>query len=313
MKITILGAGGMGSRFAIMLQQAGQQVTLVDAWDQNRAAIKRYGIRARYLDHDITVHFPIYSPEESGQLNQPAQLVIIFIKSNQLQTQLEKIKALIGPDTYVLCLLNGLGHEDVLKQVVAPDHILLGITMWTAEMTGPGQVTLVGSGEVELQNLKPAGEAMAQRLVKVFNQAHLNPRYSHQVTYAIWRKACVNGTLNGLCALLECNIQALGQTTVAPELLTTIIGEFAAVAAHEGVNLDQQEIYQHVAATFTAAIGAHYPSMYQDLVANHRPTEIGFINGAVWKKGQHYGVPTPYCALITQLIQAKEQLLAVTD
>ena len=49
--------------------------------------------------------------------------------------------------------------------------------------------------------------------------------------------------------------------------------------------------------------------MYQDLVQNHRQTEIDFINGAVWHKGQQYNIATPYCALLTQLIHAKEELL----
>lgn len=115
--------------------------------------------------------------------------------------------------------------------------------------------------------------------------------------------------MNTLCSILDCNIGELGQTKESEALLKTIIAEFAAVAAHEGIDLDQAEVFEHVAETFTADIADHYPSMYQDLIKNHRNTEIDFINGAVWRRGQEYGIATPYCALITQLIHAKEQLL----
>lgn len=309
MKITVLGVGGMGSRFALMLHQAGNDVTLVDGWQANIDAIRQDGIQANFNGKAVSAKMPIYSPAEIEKSGVQADLIVVFLKSNQLKTMFDQVKALIHPDTYVLCLLNGIGHEDVLEQYVAKDHLILGITMWTAGMTGPGHVELVGDGEVELQNFAPAGKDFALQVVDVFDKAGLHPKYSENVKYSIWRKACVNGTLNCLCALLDCNIGQFGKTKEAPDLLHTIIAEFAAVAAKEGVTLDQTEVYNHVAATFTANIADHYPSMHQDLVQHHRLTEIDFIDGAVARKGEKYGIPTPYCKLLTQLVHAKEQLI----
>lgn len=309
MKITVLGVGGMGSRFALMLHQAGNDVTLVDGWQANIDAIRQDGIQANFNGQAVSAKMPIYSPAEIEKSGVQADLIVVFLKSNQLKTMFDQVKALIHPDTYVLCLLNGIGHEDVLEQYVAKDHLILGITMWTAGMTGPGHVELVGDGEVELQNFAPAGKDFALQVVDVFEKAGLHPKYSENVKYSIWRKACVNGTLNCLCALLDCNIGQFGKTNEAPDLLHTIIAEFAAVAAKEGVKLDQTEVYNHVAATFTANIADHYPSMHQDLVQHHRLTEIDFIDGAVARKGEKYGIPTPYCKLLTQLVHAKEQLI----
>ena len=69
-------------------------------------------------------------------------------------------------------------------------------------------------------------------------------------------------------------------------------------------------MYQHIASTYDPDnIGLHYPSMYQDLIKNHRLTEIDYINGAVWRKGQKYDIATPYCAFLTQLVHAKEGIL----
>lgn len=308
MNITIVGAGGMGSRFGLMLHQAGNSVSLVDGWQANVDAIRTAGLVARYNGREVVDRLPIYSPQEAGQLR--PQVIILFVKSQQLDAMLEAIRPLIGPDTYLLCLLNGLGHEDIIKKYAAEDHIILGVTMWTAGMTAPGHVTLFGDGNVELQNLRPgeAAETFTKRLVTVLDEAGLNAVYSENVKYSIWRKACVNGTMNCLCSLLECNIGQYGRTSAAAEVIRRIVCEFAAVAACEQVQLDMDEVVAHITATFTADIADHYPSMYQDLVVNHRPTEIDFIDGAVWRKGQRYGVPTPYCALLTQLIHGKEEL-----
>ncbi|EAC5373364.1 2-dehydropantoate 2-reductase, partial [Listeria monocytogenes] len=124
------------------------------------------------------------------------------------------------------------------------------------------------------------------------------------------RKACVNGTLNGLCTILDCNIAEFGALPVSESLVKTLISEFAAVAEKEAIHLDQAEVYTHIAQTYDPnGIGLHYPSMYQDLIKNHRLTEIDYINGAVWRKGQKYNVATPFCAMLTQLVHGKEELL----
>ncbi|MEL1159612.1 ketopantoate reductase C-terminal domain-containing protein, partial [Staphylococcus epidermidis] len=108
----------------------------------------------------------------------------------------------------------------------------------TAGLTGPGAITLTGSGNVELQNVDPDGKESAQALVALLSAAGLNAQYSSDVLFSIWRKACVNGTLNSLCALLDCNIAQLGQTPQAQQLLRSIVAEFSAVAATEAVELD---------------------------------------------------------------------------
>lgn len=310
MKIAIVGVGAMGSRFALMLNHSGNEVTLIDGWQPNVEAIKAHGLQADFNGKHVQSKMPIYALDEVDQLQdyQP-DLIIAFTKSNQLDEAFQKAQSLISPQTYVLCLLNGMGHEEILKKYVSEEHLILGITMWTAGLAGPGQATLFGNGNVELQNFAAVDKDFALEVEQVFAAAGLNPKYSDNVSYSIWRKACVNGTLNTLCSILDCNIGELGQTKESEALLKAIIAEFAAVAAHEGIDLDQAEVFEHVAETFTADIADHYPSMYQDLIKNHRNTEIDFINGAVWRRGQEYGIATPYCALITQLIHAKEQLL----
>ena len=78
------------------------------------------------------------------------------------------------------------------------------------------------------------------------------------------------------------------------------------------IHLDIEEVITHVKSCFNAeTIGMHYPSMHQDLIKNHRLTEIDYINGAISRKGRKYGVATPYCDFLTQLVHAKEQILGV--
>lgn len=312
MKIAIAGAGAMGSRFGYMLSQSGQDVILIDQWKEHVEAVQENGLHINLDGEKRVAELPMYLPAELVDKNLEVDLIILFTKAMQLDSMLQAIQSVIHENTKVLCLLNGIGHEDIVEKYVAKENILLGNTMWTAGMEGPGRIKLFGQGSVDLQNIHPDGQKGAEEVVAVLNQAGLNAIYSENVLYSIYKKACVNGTLNGLCTLLDVNIAGFGSTAHADTIIRTIVDEFISIAAREGVTLDAEVVIAQIQATFDPdGIGLHYPSMYQDLMINNRLTEIDYINGAIVKKGQKYGIATPYCAFLTQLVHCKEEILNV--
>ncbi|WP_122645830.1 2-dehydropantoate 2-reductase [Enterococcus mediterraneensis] len=309
MKILIAGAGAMGSRFGLMLHQGGNDVMLVDGWQEHVDQIKEHGLQADYNGEDVVVDLPIMA---QSNIDQPfaADLVILFTKAMQLEGMMQAIRPLIHEKTNILCLLNGIGHEDTIEKYVPLEQIFIGNTMWTAGLVGPGKVKLFGDGSIELQNLAPGHETNAKELAAALSESGLNAKYSENIHYSIYRKACVNGTMNGLCTLLDVNMHNFGMTSPARDIVTAIVAEFSAVAAAENVQLDVAETVGYVEQCYpTEKIGLHYPSMHQDLIKDHRLTEIDYINGAIVRKGEKYGIATPYCRFLTQLIHTKEELL----
>lgn len=307
-KIAIAGSGAMGSRFGYMLQAAGNSVVLLDNWAAHVQAINTNGLTVNIAGQaPLQVQIPAALPTDIKEIQ---DVIILFTKSMQLTNMLQTIQPLIGPKTKVVCLLNGLGHPETIERYLPKTNIFVGITLWTAGLTGPGEITLSGSGSVELQNVAPVSQNAAKALVELLSAAGLKAHYSTDVLFSIWRKACVNGTLNSLCALLDCNIAQLGQTSQATTLLTAIVAEFSAVAATEGVDLQQAEMLAHIMPLFNPEeAGNHYPSMHQDLIQHHRPTEIDYLNGYVARKGTERGIATPVNQLITELVHTKEALL----
>lgn len=309
MKVIIAGAGAMGSRFGIMLHQGGNDVTLVDGWPDHVNGIKENGLKANFNGEDITVNIPVMLQSEINS-SEKADLIILFTKAMQLDKMLQDVKPLISDQTKILCLLNGIGHEDTIEKYIPMENIFIGNTMWTAGLVGPGQVKLFGNGSIELQNLGQGQEESAKELASFLSESGLNAKYSDNIHYSIYRKACVNGTMNCLCSILEVNMADFGATKPAHDIVVTVVNEFAAVAKHEGVDLDVKEVVEHVESCFDPdTIGKHFPSMYQDLITNHRLTEIDYINGAISRKGKKYNIATPYCDLLTQLIHCKEDIL----
>lgn len=310
MKIIIAGAGAMGSRFGLMLHQAKNDVILIDGWQEHIDNIKRDGLKANFNGEEVAEKIAIYHQDEVSDVDFSADLVILFTKAMQLDGMLKSIKNMIGDNTKVLCLLNGIGHEDVIKRYVPLSSILLGNTMWTAGLEGPGKAKLFGNGSIDLQNLGTEGKASAEEIITVLNEAKLNARYSDNILSSIYKKACVNGTMNGLCTILDSNMADFGETNVADNIVESIVAEFAAVADRENATLNVDEVLAQIKTCYNReTIGLHHPSMYQDLIINNRLTEIDFINGAIVRKGKEYGIETPYCSFLTQLVHAKEQIL----
>lgn len=303
MLVYIAGAGAMGCRFGYQIQESGKEVILLDHWDAHIKAIQENGLKITG-EQELTVNIPIMYPKDA---NKKADLIILFTKAMQLDKMLQDIKHIITDDTKVLCLLNGLGHEDVIRNYIPEKNILMGVTVWTAGLKEAGTVKLQGVGTIDLQGLDPNGHKEGLEITQLLNDAKLFATYNEDVLPSIWRKACVNGTMNSLCALLDATIGEVFAQEEAVKAVHEIIKEFVMVGQKEGVTLDLEEITKYVFDTSVKA-AKHYPSMHQDLVQNKRFTEIDYINGAVNRKAQKLGLDTPYCRFITELIHAKEKL-----
>lgn len=307
MKIAIIGAGAMGSRFGYMLQQSGNDVFLVDTWKEHVNTINKNGLLIEENNKLNSIKIPIFLPEEAIEI---PELIILFTKSMGLKSMLKSINKIIGKNTKVLCLLNGLGHNETISEFVDMKNIFMGVTLWTSELIGPGHVKLTGNGNLEIQNLDPTMEDTAKKICQTLNNANLNAVYSKNVVLSIWKKACINGVLNSTCTILDCNIEEFGQLKNSKKIITKIIQEFSQIANKYNIFLNIDEIIKNVEQTYDPnEAGEHFPSMHQDLIQNHRLTEIDYINGYISKKGKEFDISTPYNDLLTMLIHSKEELL----
>lgn len=306
MLIYIAGAGAMGCCFGHKLKKSGNEVVLLDDWQPHIDAIKKNGLHVTG-DSDFIIPMTIMHPSEAKE---EADFIILFTKSMQLENMLKEIKHVISKKTKVLCLLNGLGHEDTISKFVSRENIIMGVTVWAAGLTTPGEIILKGKGAVNLQSFSKEGEEAIKDIVDAMNKAGLNVTYDNDVIVSIWRKACVNGVMNPTCALMDSTVGEFFKSEAAIRIVKQLVHEFVLVANKEGIKLDEQETYDYV-IHLCELKAEHYPSMHQDLIQNHRFTEIDYINGAVAKKGKALGIETPYCQMITDFIHAKESVLKI--
>ncbi len=177
LNIYIAGAGSMGCRFGYQLAKANNKVTLLDEWEEHITAIQSKGLSITG-DQEDNIDIPIMKPEEADQ---SADLIILFTKAMQLPSMLQNIEHIMNEDTKVLCLLNGLGHLEEIQKYVPRENILMGVTIWTAQLESPGKVKLSGQGGINLQSVEKTGETFGKDLINIFNEANLNAEYDQDV------------------------------------------------------------------------------------------------------------------------------------
>lgn len=135
MKIAILGAGSMGSLYASFLYKH-HDVLLIDSYAPQVEAVRASGVTVTELDNSIR-NCPV-DICMSGEAKEPCELLIVFVKNPATDAALDQNRALIGENTLILSLQNGLGNDKILKKYVAPERILLGTSKHNCTLTEPG-------------------------------------------------------------------------------------------------------------------------------------------------------------------------------
>jgi len=304
MKILFAGAGALGSRFGYMLFKNGEDVTFVDLWKEHVENITNNGLRVIIDDKELGYYnIPTYYPYDvEGEYD----VIFVATKSMQLRNMLAKVKHLMHENTKIICILNGLGHVDTLKEFVKEENILIGLTVWTSGLGGPGVLKAYGSGKTEIKQVKEENLEATKALIDRLNKAGLNMKYSDNTFQSIWHKAGLNCVLNTYCTLIDCNIGEYGSYEQNLELTRAVLNEVTEVGRAEGVDVLQEVIEKNIENCFDPnTAGLHYPSLYQDM-KNGRLTEIDYLNGAISKLGKKHNILTPVCDAVTLMIHAKE-------
>ena len=305
MKIMMVGVGALGSYFGGALAAQGHDVTMLVRNRAHRVAIREHGLKLR-LDHGETVVSPhIIDSEKAGDAG-IADLVIVFTKTGATRVALSAAAPVIGPDTRLVSLQNGLGNADRLAEFVPMSHVIYGTTMAPADIVAPGIVESHGS---HLSQFRAAGDDpvtadLAARLADKLSAAGISSQVNPEVDRVIWAKVSFNCAMNSLCALLG---QTPGPVLDSDELRAVAVAtamESCDVAAAVGVEVDRDGLMTTLALV-QREHRDHKPSMLVDFRAARR-TEIDSLNGAVVALGAAHGVATPRNQTLLALVHARE-------
>ena len=300
MNILVLGAGAVGLPVAARLSKVSEVYAVCRA--AHADAIRTSGFRLTGLWGDHTIRFPC------GEDPPDRDWDSIFITAKSIDTrELCRTYADIISGRDVVSLQNGIGNEEIISAFT--DRVIGGMIITGFALKGPGAVHVtVEGGEMKLGRFPTGPDPAVTALVSLVRDAGIPVEESHDIRSELWAKTLYNSALNPVGALMGV---AYGQLTSphAGNIIRCITREAFAVATAEGALFPWKtpdEYLSYLHDVQVPATAEHRSSMLQDLERG-RPTEIGFLNGAIAERGAHHGIPTPWNQCITDLIRFREE------
>ncbi|MGL6280057.1 MAG: ketopantoate reductase family protein [Gaiella sp.] len=304
MRVAVVGAGAMGSVYAGLLAGAADDLVIVDPWREHIVAVREHGLRVSGASGDRTV--AVRAVGDAAEVGGTVDLVVLATKALDVERAARAAVPLLGPETLVLALQNGLGSAELVGRVIGRERLLVGIAGgFGASIRAPGWAHHEGMQVVRIgQPGGPAG-ARARQVVALWQAAGLPAEACDDVDRLVWEKLVCNACFSGPCGVLDTPIGMVLDDPDAWAVAAACATEAAAVARALGVALSFDDAVA-TARAFGERIRGARPSLLLDLRAG-RPTEIAFINGAVPRAGAAVGVDAPTNATVAALVAALER------
>ena len=322
MKIAIVGAGAIGGYLGARLSAAGEDVTFI-ARNRNLEAINARGFRL-ILEDGSELHAPGVRAVQRHADAGVQDAVLLTVKAHQVKDLLPELRALFGPDTVVVTMINGVPwwyfHQlagpwkgfaldsvdpgGVIATHIEPERIIGSVVYPAAELQEPGVVKVIEGNRFTLGEPDGSRSERVERLSKALMNAGFKAPVSKDIRGEIWVKLWGNLTFNPISALTHATLEDICTFGPTRELATRMMSEARAVAQALGVQF-RISLEQRLAGA--QAVGAHKTSMLQDVEAG-RVLELDALVGAVVELGRITGTPTP----TIEAIDAVTRLLART-
>ncbi|NMM98934.1 ketopantoate reductase family protein [Bifidobacterium olomucense] len=292
MKYTVIGAGAMGLRYGILLQEhTNAHVDFIDAWAPHIDKIREQGGVYVSRDHENRRLIPInlYTPEE---YDGDPDVWIIFMKQMQLEDMLKRCAHLFKDHQVAFSAMNGWGHFEKIAQYFSEDRIYGGTALVATVLNGPGDVDFIGksgAGTMHMCAMTNKVTDIEKAMFADFQQANLNPEISDDFKGMCMAKIVFNSVVNTLCTMYQITMGQFISYPGARDMAMQLINEAYDACERAGIKLINTRAEELESVDYVSRTGnpLHYPSMYQDM-SRGRKTEVDYINGYIAKLGREH-------------------------
>jgi 2-dehydropantoate 2-reductase len=290
MRIAVYGSGGVGAYFGGRLAQIGQDVTFI-ARNENLAVLRSQGLKVGSIAGDFIIDRveATNNPSEVGVVD----YVLCCVKSWQVTAAARAMMPMVGPDTLVIPLQNGVEAPAQLASILDPANVLGGLCAIIAFLASPGHVKHSGANPlIRFGHLDNHPDPRVNALSEIFNHCSgVKSSIPDDIVVAMWQKFMLITPWSGLGAVSRAPIGVLLEQPETRDLLTRGIEEVYQVGRALGVNLPADSVDRTV-ATLGDIPPNSTTSMQRDLVRG-RPSELDAQNGAVVRLAYEAGIDTP--------------------
>jgi 2-dehydropantoate 2-reductase len=309
MRIAIFGAGSVGGYFGGRLSQVGEDVVFI-ARGEHLNAMLTHGLRVDSINGDFEVQ-PVQATDDPSKIGE-VDMVLVGVKAWQVSEAAEAIRPMIGPETFVLPLQNGLEAPAQLSEILGDQHVLGGLCGLFCYVAEPGHIVHAGTDPfIKIGELDNHRSQRVEVLLDTFKRAGVNAEIPPDIQVAIWMKFLFITAWSGMGAVTRAPVgiwRSLPETRRMAELS---LQEIIAVAGARDISLPEEAL--QTTMTMYDGLAPQSTASLQRDVMEERPSELEAQIGAVVRFGQEADVATPqhtfiYRSLLPMELRARGQL-----
>lgn len=300
----VIGPGAIGGALAARWSEAGIPVLLMGRTPQSERALARRGLRFTGTSGRLRT---VKSGLVAARARRPRPLSAIFlcVKSHKTPAALAEARAWAGPQTAVVALQNGVGHEKLVRRAFGASRAVLGVCYVAADRNAPGEIVHRGGKEIRLGKSRSNSRALSLARAWLKRGGWETPVDGSEDAM-LWTKLCFNASGNPLGAVCAASNGELARDPALRELMLSALREAVSVARRSGHALSYPRMARLVVKTYPND-SRQRNSMLQDLQAR-RKTEVDAILGPIVAGGRRTNTPTPILSRLDRLVRALESL-----
>ncbi len=306
MKIAIIGTGGVGGYFGGKLARAGYDVTFL-ARGGHLHAIQQHGLTVKSIKGD----FKVAPAKVTGEIETigTADLIILAVKAWQIKEIGKELAVMLGRETMVLPLQNGVSTIDELREMIPQNNIIGGLCRIISKIESPGVINHFGiEPTVVFGEIDNSKTERIRKIKALFDHAGITARISDNITADLWKKfipICVSGLL----AVTGTTYGELSELKETRQLMVELLNEIFQLSQKIGIRIEPDFVEEAVA--FIDSFPYDSTSSLTRDIRDGKPSELEYQNGTVVKLGENYRVPTPvngfvYNCLLPMEIKARK-------
>ena len=308
MKILIMGTGGVGGYYGGLLAQQGNEVTFI-ARGAHLYAIRHEGLKVKSIHGDFRV-FPANATEDPARV-EPVDLVLFCVKTYNTDEAAEGIRPVIGAQTAVLSLQNGVDAAERIGKVIGMEHVISGATWLSSAVEEPGVIKQISQfRRIVFGELAGGRSERLQSIFEVLNSTGVTVEVSEDIQKILWTKFVFISAVSAFGSLTRLPMGDYRSVPETRSLLSGIMREVEALARAQGIPLDPDVVQKSL--EFMDHTAPHIkPSMQLDVESGRR-TELESMVGVIGRKGRQLGIPTPvadflYSSLLPVELKARNE------
>jgi len=291
MKIAMMATGGVGGYFGARLAAAGEDVHFI-ARGAHLAALRANGLTLKSANGDLHLK-PVAATDNAAAIG-AVDIVIFAVKQYDTEAAAKAIAPLIGADTAVITVQNGMDRQDRLRAILGRDHVMGGAAYITgAEVAAPGVIAHVGKvARMVFGELDGSTSLRAERFLAACKNAGIDATLSTDIAKELWAKFGLLAAFSGVSSVMHKPIGAIMADPDTRKFYGDAIAETVAVAKAKGVDLGVDYVTRQLHFSSSVVAPETKSSMQMDLESGRR-LELEWMSGAVARFGDELGVPTP--------------------